>query len=282
MNNPGLKYDKKEVLPTVADQIKACGYFKQIQEYPDIEKIYKNRKDKEEREKEMDRICFNVGCKKIYKEANNEDRSCKCHPGLWDFGGNGSGIKMDDIFHKYHNPVDDKIQLDNIWKPHWTCCGGDWRSKPCTRCRHHGPLKKDEEKYEGRFKYPDVRYKLNFKRIVGDKWASYIENYQISEARMRKISETWPSSIRVDDLPKICDKLHMNYLILQEDPSYAMKYWDIIEKSNSIEYFSKEGQVDKEKFIKWWFTDYLTIYNELHPPVKKEDKSKKEEQKNNS
>ena len=282
LNNPGLKYDKKEVLPTVADQIKACGYFKQIQEYPDIEKIYKNRKDKEEREKEMDRICFNVGCKKIYKEANNEDRSCKCHPGLWDFGGNGSGIKMDDIFHKYHNPVDDKIQLDNIWKPHWTCCGGDWRSKPCTRCRHHGPLKKDEEKYEARFKYPDVRYKLNFKRIVGDKWASYIENYQISEARMRKISETWPSSIRVDDLPKICDKLHMNYLILQEDPSYAMKYWDIIEKSNSIEYFSKEGQVDKEKFIKWWFTDYLTIYNELHPPVKKEDKNKKEEQKNNS
>ena len=282
LNNPGLKYDKKEVVPTVADQIKACGYFKQIQEYPDIEKIYKSRKDKEEREKEMDRICFNVGCKKIYKEANNEDKSCRCHPGRWDFGGNGSGIKMADIFIKYHNPVDDKIQLDNIWKPHWTCCGGDWRSKPCTRCRHHGPLKRDEEKYEGRFKYPDVRYKLNFKRIVGDKWNSYIENYQISEPRMRKLSESWPSSLRIEDLPKICDKLHMNYLILQEDPSFAMKYWDIIEKSNSIEYFSKEGQVDKEKFIKWWFTDYLTIYNELHPPVKKEDKNKKEEQKNNA
>ena len=74
----------------------------------------------------------------------------------------------------------------------------------------------------------------------------------------------------------------MNYLILQEDPSYAMKYWDIIEKSNSIEYFCKEEMADKEKFIKWWFTDYLTIYNELHPPVKKENKNKKEEQKNNA
>ena len=282
LNNPGLKYDKKEVLPSIADQIKACGYFKQIQEYPDVEKIYKNRKDKIEREKEMDRICFNVGCKKIYKEANNEDRSCKCHPGRWDFGGNGSGVQMKDIYTKYHNPIDDKIQLDNIWKPHWTCCAGDWNSKPCTRCRHHGPLKKDEEKYENRFRYPDIRYKLNFKRIVGDKWTSYIENYQISEQKMRKLSESWPSTIRIDDLPSICDKLYMNYLILQEDPSYAMKYWDIIEKSNSIEYFCKEDVVDKEKFIKWWFTDYLTIYNELHPPVKKEKKNKKEEQKNNA
>ena len=72
----------------------------------------------------------------------------------------------------------------------------------------------------------------------------------------------------------------MNNLILQEDPSYAIKYWDIIEKKNSIDYFCKEDMVDKEKFIKWWFTDYLTIYNELHPPKKKE--VKKEEQKNNA
>ena len=282
LNNPGLKFDKKEVLPTVADQIKACGYFKKIQEYPEVGKIYKRKKDKEEREKEMDRICFNVGCKKIYKETNNDDKCCKCHPGRWDFGGNGSGVKMSDIYYKYNHPIDDKILLDNIWKPHWTCCGGDWKSKPCTRCRHHGPLKRDEEKYEGRFKYPDVRYKLYFKRVVSDKWTSYMENYQLTEARLRKICESWTSPIRIDELPKICDKLYMNYLILQEDPSYAMKYWDIIEKSNSIEYFCKEDMCEKEKFIKWWFTDYLTIYNELHPPVKKENKIKKEEQKNNA
>ena len=280
LNNPGLKHDKKEVVPTVADQIKACGYFKEIKEYPDIKRLDKMRKDRIDREKEMERICFNVGCRKIYKEANNEDRSCKCHPGRWDFGGNGSGVKMDTIFYKYHHPVDDKIQLDNIWKPHWTCCGGDWTSKPCTRCRHHGPLRRDEEKYEGLFRYPDVRYKLTFRRIIGDKWTSYMEKYIISEAKMRKMSENWPSSLTLNDLPKICDKLYMNNLILQEDPSYAIKYWDIIEKKNSVDYFSRDENVDKEKFIKWWFTDYLTIYNELYPPKKKE--VKKEEQKNNS
>ena len=283
LSNPGLKYDKKEVVPTVADQIKACGYFTQIlKEYPDVEKIYKTRKDKEEREKEMDRICFNVGCKKIYKEANNDDKSCRCHPGKWDFGGNGSGVKMKEIFEKYYNRIDDKIQLNNIWVPHWTCCGGDWKSEPCTKCRHHGPLKRDEEKYEDRFKYPDIRYKLYFKRVVGDKWTSYIEGYILSEAKVRKILENWTSPIRISELPGYCDKLNMNYIILQEDPSYAMKYWDIIEKSNSIEYFCKEEMCDKEKFIKWWFTDYLTIYNELHPTVKKENKEKKEEEKNNA
>ena len=41
LNNPGLRYDKKEVLPTIADQVQACGYFKEIKEYPDIEKEYK-------------------------------------------------------------------------------------------------------------------------------------------------------------------------------------------------------------------------------------------------
>ena len=279
LNNPGLRYDKKEVLPTVADQIKACGYFKEIKEYPEIEKIYKSEKDKIEREKEMDRKCFNIGCKQIYKEANNEDKSCRCHPGKWDFGGNGSGVKMDFIYDKYTHPVDEKIQLDNIWKPHWTCCGGDWLSKPCTKCRHHGPLVQDLHKYDMRFRYPDIRFKLTFKRIVGDKWTSFVEKYQISEQKMRKMSESWSLS-RYDDLPKICDKLHMNYLILQEDPSFAMKYWDIIEKKNSIEYFCKEDQVDKDKFIKWWFMDYMTIYNELHPPKKPE--TKKEEEKTNA
>ena len=281
LNNPGLRYDKKEVPPTIADQIKACGYFKEIKEYPDIEKEYKSAKDKIEREKEMDRKCFNIGCKQIYKEANNEERSCKCHPGKWDFGGNGSGVKMDFIYDKFSHPVDDKVQIDNVWKPHWTCCGGDWLSKPCTRCRHHGPLVKDLNRYDMRFRYPDVRFKLTFKRIVGEKSQTYLEKYQISEQKMRKLSESWSLS-RLDDLPKICDKLNMNYLILQEDPSFAIKYWDIIEKKNSIEYFCKEDQVDKEKFIKWWFMDYMDIYNELHPPKKPEPKNQNEEQKNNA
>ena len=44
-----------------------------------------------------------------------------------------------------------------------------------------------------------------------------------------------------------------------------------------------------ERFINWWFADYLTLYNTIHPPekkVKKENKENKEksneEEKNNN
>ena len=71
-------------------------------------------------------------------------------------------------------------------------------------------------------------------------------------------------------------------MAIQEDPSYAIKFWDIIEKGFSIKYFSKDDNVDREKFKKWWFTDYMTICNELDPPKQPEKKGKKEEEKTNA
>ena len=282
LNNPGVKLEKGQKPLTTADQIKACGYFKQVIDYPDVKTIYKRNQDRIDAEKDMERKCFNVGCKRKYKESGNTDRSCYCHPGRWDFGGNGSGAKMVDIYTKYNTPIEDKIILENIWKPHWTCCGKDWNSKPCTKCRHHGPLMRDIARYENTFKYPDVRYKLNFRRIVGDKWIDYLERNILSPERMRELIQAKPTSFRYSELPKLCDDLKMNLLALQEDPSYAIKFWDIIEKSNSIVYFCKDDNVDRDKFLKWFETDYLTICNELNPPKKPEKKGKKEEEKNNA
>ena len=285
LDNPGLKYSKKDSKQpalTVADQIKACGFFKEIKPYPEFKELDKMRKDKIESEKEMDRKCFNIGCTKIYKDKDNDEKSCKCHPGKWDFGGNGSGVKMEVIFDKINHPSDEKIHLDNIWKPHWTCCGKDWNASPCTKKRHRGPLVRDLGRYENQFQYPDVRYKLNYKRIVTDKLSNYIEKNTLSEQKIRKMMENKASSFSYNELPGLCDKFHINFMILQEDPSFALKYWDIINKENSIKYFCKDDQVDKEKFIKYWFMDYLSIYNELYPPKKPEKKNKKEEEKNSA
>ena len=282
LSNPGVKLEKGQKALTVADQIKSCGFFKEVKDYPDIKENYDRHREKVEMEKEMERQCFNVGCNKKYKDSNNNEKSCRCHPGRWDFGGNGSGVKMENIYNKYHTPVEDKIILENIWKPHWTCCGKDWNSPPCTSCRHHGPLIKDLSYYENQFRYPDVRYKLNFKRIVGDKWLEYLEKNALSQRRMRAIIQEQPSSFRYDGLPGLCDKLHMGLLAIQEDPSYAIKFWDIIEKSNSIAYFSKDDNVDRDKFLKWWESDYLSICNELNPRKKPEKKEKKEEEKTNA
>ena len=281
LNNPGLKYEKKEKKEGedqpknhTAEMIKACGYFKEIIDYPDYIKLDKERKDKIEREKEEDRYCFNWGCGKIYKDANNEDNSCRCHPGNWDHGFSGTTTV------KFIAMKNERLEL---WEPHWTCCGGDWNSKPCKKCKHHGPLTTDLKYYDMRYKYPDQRMKLRFKRVVGDKWMSYMEKFVFDEGQVRRICKKyWDGGKKMlNEMPLLCDKLKLNLLVLQEDPSYIMKFWDIVNKNETCAYFSdKEGYVDMEKFIKWWFMEYEDIYNELHPLVKKEaKKDKKEEEK---
>ena len=282
LSNPGVKLEKGQKPLTTADQIKACGFFKRVVEYPFEKEAFKKNADRIQNEKQLDRRCLNIGCKRKYKEENNTDRSCKCHPGKWDFGGSGGGVNMKTIYDKYNTPVDDKIILENIWKPHWTCCGKGWDSPPCSFTRHHGPLMRDIGRYDLKYRYPDVRYKLNFTRNVGDKWTEYLEKNILKPERMNEIINSMPESFRYSELPGLCDKLKMGIMIIQEDPSYAIKFWDIIEKSNSIKYFCKDDNIDREKFKKWWFTDYLTIYNELYPPKKPEKKDKKEEEKNNA
>ena len=125
--------------------------------------------------------------------------------------------------------------------------------------------------------------KLRFKRVVGDKWMSYMEKFVFDEGQVRRICKKyWDGGKKMlNEMPLLCDKLKLNLLVLQEDPSYIMKFWDIVNKNETCAYFSdKEGTVDMDKFIKWWFMEYEDIYNELHPLKKKEDKKdKKEEEK---
>ena len=96
--------------------------------------------------------------------------------------------------------------------------------------------------------------------------------YQYSEKKVRKIiNEAKVSSI--DDLPRLLDKLRLYLLVNQEDPSYSIKYLDVINRENSVDYFcDKNGKIDTEKFINWWKWDYIKIYEEMHPPPKEEKK----------
>ena len=282
LSNPGVKLEKGQKALTTADQIKACGFFKKVVDYPFEKEAFKKNEDRKQAEKQMERRCLNNGCRKKYKEEANTDKSCKCHPGRWDFGGNGSGVNMKTIYDKYNTPIDDKIILENIWKPHWTCCGKGWDSAPCQKTRHHGPLMRDVGRYDTKNRYPNIRYKLTFTRNVGDKWTEYLEKNILRPEKMNEIISSMSESFRYSELPTLCDKLKMSIMAIQEDPSYAIKFWDIIEKGYSIKYFSKDDNVDREKFRKWWFADYLTICNELDPPKKPEKKDKKEEEKTNA
>jgi len=42
-----------------------------------------------------------------------------------------------------------------------------------------------------------------------------------------------------------------------------MKFMDVANQNGSITYFMTSSSVDKEKFIRWWFTSYEKIFEEI-------------------
>ena len=165
-------------------------------------------------------------------------------------------------------------------KPYWSCCGKDWAEKGCTRCRHHGPLKSDLNKYNMTYKYPENILKMRFRRKeVGNKWLEFLnENYVYDKDKVKAIVEKSGKSL--SDLPKLCDDLRLYLLVLQEDPSYILKYWDAVNQDETVKLFLDDNKnIVTDKFIDWWFSDYETLYKKLHPKEKPKKEEKKEEEK---
>ena len=45
--------------------------------------------DEQKKLDQKDRFCLNWACGKIFKGKDNKRRTCRCHPGKWDFGYSG-------------------------------------------------------------------------------------------------------------------------------------------------------------------------------------------------
>ena len=322
INNPGLRYDKNRVLPSVPELIKHCFYFKNTIEYPDYKKLKDEEEKRIDRELDMDRLCFNIGCNKKYREKRNTEKSCMCHPGQWDFGGtkfNLGFIDQEEIKREmdyeeerikkipHENDINERkkkksreLRLMHIeacygkWRPHWTCCGGKWDAAPCTPCKHHGPLLEDVKKYHRPYKYPDIRLQFTYRRIVGDRWKNYIEQFMFDEKKVKYICKRFlekKSNLTVSNIHELLNLLKLKYIIEQEDPSYLLKYRDLCLKNETFNWLCEEGEqnIDINKFIQWWFSDYLSLYNLVHPTEKKkefevvlrEEEVKNQQQENN-
>ena len=314
INNPGLRYDKDRVLPTVSELIKRCDYFKTIKEYPDYKKLKDEEDRRIDRELDMDRICFHIGCNKKYRDKYNTEKSCMCHSGKWDFGGtkfNLGFIEEQEIKREmeleeerikktpHENDMNERkqkksreLRLMHIeacygkWRPHWTCCGGKWDAAPCTPCRHDGPLVEDAKKYYRPYIYPDIRLQFTYRRIVGDRWKDYIQQFMYDPKKVKYICKRFiekKSHITLSNIHELLNILKLKYIIEQEDPSYYLKYRDLCLKQETFACLCNEGEqeINMDNFIKWWFSDYLSLYNIIHPPKKKEKKVEvKEEEKN--
>lgn len=91
------------------------------------------------------------------------------------------------------------------------------------------------------------------------------------------------SHITLSNIHELLNILKLKYIIEQEDPSYYLKYRDLCLKQETFACLCNEGEqeINMDNFIKWWFSDYLSLYNIIHPPKKKEKKVEvKEEEKN--
>jgi hypothetical protein len=102
---------------------KNSGFYKETKPY----KIFINKeralqKKMIETETEL-RYCLNWACESTYKEVENRKaKTCKHHPGTWDFG--YTGVTISKAVENYGKPIDPKDKDKNkmLWRPHWTCC----------------------------------------------------------------------------------------------------------------------------------------------------------------
>lgn len=167
-----------------------------------------------------------------------------------------------------------------LWEPQWTCCRKSWESPGCKLMRHRGIFTEELESSKIRpYTWPDIRAKLYFKKIVTDKWKANIQQYIYSPNYIKKIlnSSSWSKS----SLPELCDKLKLYFILIDEKPDYHMKFNDVVASNNSIYYFlDKSENINKEKFLKWWFMDYEEIMEEMMPKEKKEEKKEEKVEEN--
>ena len=92
--------------------------------------------------------------------------------GRWDFGHTGLSITQ---------AVEDKSSV--LWGPHWTCCRKGWKARGCTRGGHRGPKLKNYEKNPRKFKWPDPRAQVYFKKIISKQWKAFLEKRTVEDPK---------------------------------------------------------------------------------------------------
>ena len=165
--NPGIIRDyKPEAFSKTAVW---SGFFRKSEPYLSKANQQKMKLQKEIETENEPRYCLNWACEKVFKQIENKKtKTCRYHPGVWDFG--HSGITVSQAIDEYFKKDSQNI----LWKPHWTCCRKPWESRGCTRGKHRGPLV--AEMTERRFKWPTEHAQKYFSKKVSPFWFEKINN----------------------------------------------------------------------------------------------------------
>lgn len=215
-------------------------------------------RDEQKKLDQLDQVCLHWGWGKTFKEANNQKRSCLCHTGRWDFGNSVKGCS---------NTASDNL----MWDPHWTCCRKDWSDPGWKRMKHKGVYLETYEKIKREYQWPDVRAQIYFKKRISFLWrkkmmelCDYDEEQLIAKIEKKERDNRGRLSIR--DLEELCDYLRLNLLINSDDMSYHFKFQDVINGSAHGFLDDGNGNIDKAKFVKWWFMTTEELLHKDDPP----------------
>jgi len=200
--NPGLSKPskvapKEKLIPSIGQQICKCDFFKPIKNYENVATKFELLKMKREKEKEDLRACVHWGCEKYFRESANAEKGCLCHPGKWDHG--STGTKMEEFINEFPQDPKDVENKKILWRPHWTCCGGNWEKNGCTYMTHSGPLVEEGETAR-KYVWPDIRAKLYFPKVVSNKWKKNLEKYNYSEDKVKRICHKFFSQGKVNNI----------------------------------------------------------------------------------
>ena len=154
-----------------------------------------------------------------------------------------------------------------LWQPHWTCCRKGWAEKGCKRHFHRGPLSKAYDQNTRKYKWPDERAQIYFAKRVSEAWVKKIDDSGVlNQEKVEKLFDFFlkknEGSISIQKLTMILEKLKFPMLVSSPDLSFQFKYKDITEGRAFNLLDDGKGNIDKAKFLKWWFCPVEEIANE--------------------
>ncbi|CAK81396.1 unnamed protein product (macronuclear) [Paramecium tetraurelia] len=250
--NPAQK--EKETQPNKNIQVRPDVFRETKPYYEFINKDRQRQMKLIETEKEL-RICTNWACGKQYREIENRKKNmCRSHPGVFDFG--HTATKIQEAIEEYKQEKGSKI----LWKPHWTCCRKSWNEPGCLLSKHSGPLVIEYK--PNKYLWPDPKAQIYFKKKVSENWTKMLEQShsltpETASLKYDLLCKTLGSGgqISVYKLPELCDKFELNLWVCSEDLAFQFKFTDIME-GRAQEYLADtSGNIDKHKFLDWWFAD---------------------------
>ena len=229
--------------------------------YVEAGKKSKISKEDQDKLENMERICLNWGCNVTYKQIENEPKACRFHPGKWDFGHTGSSLK--DL-----NSTNLASMPTPLWKPHWTCCRKDWNKPGCRRYFHRGPIKSTFDINTRKYHWPDERAQIYFAKNISQTWNKKLQDScMFDKEKVEKIYHLLAKlyggdSIPMDKFSNLMEKLKLLMMVSSSDLSFQFKYRDLIEGRVFTILDDGSGNVDKVKFMKWWFGTTEEIIND--------------------